>query len=119
MTTSTNGHTLAADAVVQINDLKIYYPTDEGVVRAVDGVDFEIKTGAKTLGVVGESGCGKSTVGRAILNIIDKPGRVEEGEILWRLPDGREIDITTLDPNSRLMRAIRGAGHCPSSSRSR
>ena len=109
MTTATNGSRLAEDAVIQINDLKIYYPTDEGVVRAVDGVDFEIKQG-ETLGVVGESGCGKSTVGRAVLNIIDKPGRVEEGEILWRLPDDREIDITTLDPNSRLMRAIRGAG---------
>lgn len=108
MTTPANDR-LSADAVIRINDLKIYYPTDEGVVRAVDGVNFEIKKG-ETLGVVGESGCGKSTVGRAVLNIIDKPGRVEEGDILWRLPDGREIDIASLDSNSRLMRAIRGAG---------
>lgn len=108
MTTETNGR-LSEDAIIQLNDLKIYYPTDEGVVRAVDGVDFEIKPG-ETLGVVGESGCGKSTVGRAILNIIDKPGRVESGEVLWRLPDGQEIDITKLDANSRLMRTIRGAG---------
>ena len=108
MTTPANDR-LSDDAVIRINDLKIYYPTDEGVVRAVDGVDFEIKKG-ETLGVVGESGCGKSTVGRAVLNIIDKPGRVEEGDILWRLPDGREIDIASLDSNSRLMRAIRGAG---------
>ena len=108
MTTPANDR-LSADAVIRINDLKIYYPTDEGMVRAVDGVDFEIKKG-ETLGVVGESGCGKSTVGRAVLNIIDKPGRVEAGDILWRLPDGREIDIASLDSNSRLMRAIRGAG---------
>lgn len=110
MTTPANDR-LSDDAVIRINGLKIYYPTDEGVVRAVDGVDFEIKKG-ETLGVVGESGCGKSTVGRAVLNIIDKPGRVEEGDILWRLPDpdGREIDIASLDSNSRLMRSIRGAG---------
>ena len=108
MTTETNGK-LAQDAIIQVEGLKIYYPTDEGVVRAVDGVDFELKTG-ETLGVVGESGCGKSTVGRAILNILDKPGHVEAGGVFWRLPDGREIDLTKLDANSRLMRAVRGAG---------
>jgi peptide/nickel transport system ATP-binding protein len=108
MTTDTNVR-LAEDTIIDVNNLKIHYPTDEGVVRAVDGVDFTLNKG-ETLGIVGESGCGKSTVGRAILNIIDKPGIVEDGEILWRLPDGREIDITKLDANSRLMRAIRGAG---------
>jgi len=108
MTTDTNVR-LAENAIIDVKNLKIHYPTDEGLVRAVDGVDFTLNKG-ETLGVVGESGCGKSTVGRAILNIIDKPGRVEDGEILWRLPDGREIDITKLDANSRLMRAIRGAG---------
>ena len=108
MTTDTNIR-LAEDEIIDVKNLKIHYPTDEGVVRAVDGVDFTLKKG-ETLGVVGESGCGKSTIGRAILNIIDKPGRIEDGEILWRLPDGREIDLTKLDANSRLMRAIRGAG---------
>jgi peptide/nickel transport system ATP-binding protein len=108
MTTDTNVR-LAEDEIIDVKNLKIHYPTDEGVVRAVDGVDFTLNKG-ETLGIVGESGCGKSTVGRAILNIIDKPGIVEDGEILWRLPDGREIDITKLDANSRLMRAIRGAG---------
>jgi peptide/nickel transport system ATP-binding protein len=108
MTTDTNVR-LAEDTIIDVKNLKIHYPTDEGVVRAVDGVDFTLNKG-ETLGIVGESGCGKSTVGRAILNIIDKPGIVEDGEILWRLPDGREIDITKLDANSRLMRAIRGAG---------
>jgi len=108
MTTDTNVR-LAEDEIIDVKNLKIHYPTDEGVVRAVDGVYFTLNKG-ETLGIVGESGCGKSTVGRAILNIIDKPGIVEDGEILWRLPDGREIDITKLDANSRLMRAIRGAG---------
>jgi len=108
MTTTETG-LLPAESVIKVNDLKIYYPTDEGVVRAVDGVDFELKAG-ETLGVVGESGCGKSTVGRAILNIIDKPGLIEGGEILWRLPDDRVIDIAKMDANSRMMRSIRGAG---------
>ena len=93
---TTNGSpNLAADEVINVNGLKIYYPTDEGVVKAVDGVDFTIKPG-ETLGVVGESGCGKSTVGRAILNILDKPGKIEDGEITWRLPDDRVIDILSL-----------------------
>jgi len=108
MTTETNG-TLAQDSIIEISNLKIHYPTDEGVVRAVDGIDLEVKRG-ETLGIVGESGCGKSTVGRAILNIIDRPGKIEDGEILWRLPDSREIDIAKLGGDSRLMRAIRGAG---------
>ncbi|MCH2321754.1 MAG: ABC transporter ATP-binding protein [SAR202 cluster bacterium] len=108
MTTNVSPN-LAADEVISVNGLKIHYPTDEGVVKAVDGVDFKLKPG-ETLGVVGESGCGKSTVGRAILNILDKPGKIEGGEIAWRLPDDRVIDITKLDANSRMMRSIRGAG---------
>jgi ABC-type dipeptide/oligopeptide/nickel transport system ATPase component len=101
------------DVLLSIRNLKTYFPTEEGLVRAVDGVSFDVKEG-KTLGVVGESGCGKSTVGRAILRIIDKPGHIEDGEILWRTGDGnggrREIDIAKESPESRGMRSIRGNG---------
>ena len=61
--------------ILSVKDLQIYFNTDEGTVRAVDGVNFEIAQG-KTLGVVGESGCGKSTVGRALLQILDRNGRI-------------------------------------------
>ena len=52
------------DKLLSVENLKTYFPTDEGVVKAVDGVTFDIEAG-KTLGIVGESGCGKSTVGRS------------------------------------------------------
>ena len=101
------------DVLLSIRNLKTYFPTEEGLVRAVDGISFDVKEG-KTLGVVGESGCGKSTVGRAILRIIDKPGHIEDGEILWRTGDGnggrREFDIAKESPESRGMRSIRGNG---------
>ena len=73
-------------SILSVKDLQIYFNTDEGVVKAVDGVTFDIAQG-KTLGVVGESGCGKSTVGRALLQILDRNGRINGGEINWLRDD--------------------------------
>ena len=99
------------DPILSLRDVKTYFPTDEGLVKAVDGISFDVHEG-KTLGIVGESGCGKSTVGRSILQILDKPGEVVEGEILWRQAGengaGRVIDVARENPNSRTMRSIRG-----------
>ena len=72
--------------LLSVQGLKTYFPTDEGLVRAVDGLSFDVFEG-KTLGIVGESGCGKSTVGRSILQILDSPGEIVEGEILWQCID--------------------------------
>ena len=103
--------TASKETLLSVSDLKTYFPTDEGVVKAVDGISFEIKPG-QTLGVVGESGCGKSTVGRSILQILDKPGVVEDGEMLWRTESlngsGTMVDLAKEKPNGRTMRAIRG-----------
>jgi peptide/nickel transport system ATP-binding protein len=97
--------------VLSVKNLKTYFPTDEGIVQAVDGVDFDIHQG-KTLGIVGESGCGKSTVARAVLQILDKPGYIVDGQILWQRELGNgevtEVDIAQQDPNSRTMRQLRG-----------
>ncbi len=104
--TQKNNH----NKLLSVENLKIYFPTDEGVVRAVDGVSFDIGEG-DTLGIVGESGCGKSTVGRGLLNILDKPGEIVDGSIKWWMDGtGEQIDIAQQRPNSRLMRSIRGAG---------
>jgi oligopeptide/dipeptide ABC transporter ATP-binding protein len=103
------------NVLIKIENLKTYFFLDEGTVRAVDGVDMKIKR-EHTLGVVGESGCGKSVTARSILRIVPKPGRIVEGEItLHRILGGNngcmvteEVKLTDLDPRSAEIRSIRG-----------
>jgi oligopeptide/dipeptide ABC transporter ATP-binding protein len=91
----------AAGALLEVRDLRTWFHTDEGVVRAVDGVSFDLAAGS-TLGLVGESGCGKSVTALSILRLIaSPPGRIEGGEILFR---GR--DLVTLP--DRELRRVRG-----------
>jgi oligopeptide/dipeptide ABC transporter ATP-binding protein len=93
--------------LLEIKGLKVYFHTEEGVVRAVDGVDFTIEP-EKTLGVVGESGCGKSVTALSIMGLIQMPpGNIEAGQILYRR-NGNVIDLTKLDPKGPEMRSIRG-----------
>jgi len=101
--------------LLSVRNLKTYFTQDEGTVKAVDGVSFDLDPGA-TLGIVGESGCGKSITARSILRIVDRPGRIVEGQIWFRRPgaNGRAgldqmIDLATLAPDGADMRAIRGA----------
>jgi len=103
------------DTLIEINSLKTYFYLREGVVRAVDGVNFAIKRG-KTLGVVGESGCGKSVTARSIMRLVEHPGRIVEGEILYHrlTSDNSEQSVETLDlakvsPRGRTIRNIRGS----------
>jgi peptide/nickel transport system ATP-binding protein len=99
------------EPLLDVKDLRIHFFTDEGVVRAVDGVDMTIERG-KTLCLVGESGCGKSVTARAFLKIVRPPGRIVGGQVLFhhQLPGGehRTIDIAALDPKGADIRAIRG-----------
>ncbi len=77
-----------ADTLLDIRNLKTWFKTDDGMVRAVDGVDLAIERG-ETRGVVGESGCGKTVTARSVLKLIDMPpGRFEDGQILWQ---GRDL----------------------------
>ena len=97
--------------LIEVKNLKTYFPTDEGLVKAVDGVTFDVQEG-KTLGIVGESGCGKSVTARSILRIVDRPGRIVEGEILWHGSEedgsGEQMDLAQLAPNGQQIRQIRG-----------
>lgn len=88
------------ETILKVTDLKLHYFTSRGVVRALDGVSFQIGKG-ETLGLVGESGCGKTTAGLALLNMPSPPGRIVAGEILI---DG--IDIVGLS-EKELRRTIR------------
>jgi len=93
--------------LLEVRNLKIYFDTEDGVVRAVDGVTFTIDP-ERTLGVVGESGCGKSVTAKAILGLVKSPpGRIESGEILFHR-DGSIIDLVKLNPKGEEMRRIRG-----------
>ena len=103
-----------APPLLSVRDLHTQFPQEEGTVKAVDGVSFDLYPG-RTLGIVGESGCGKSMTARSILRIIDRPGRIVAGEILFRSRQASGastsgmVDLAQLDANSDEMRAIRGA----------
>ena len=88
---------MAAETLLDIRGLKTWFATDDGVVRAVDGVDLHIDRG-ETLGVVGESGCGKTVTARSVLKLIDMPpGRFEGGQILWQGRDLIPLDNAEMD----------------------
>jgi oligopeptide/dipeptide ABC transporter ATP-binding protein len=106
------------DLLIEIKNLRTYFPLDEGTVKAVDGATLDVRRG-ETLGVVGESGCGKSMIARSILRIIDPPGRIVDGQILYHrsVPNsgavaGQQtdvIDLAKVDPRGPEIRSIRGA----------
>jgi peptide/nickel transport system ATP-binding protein len=101
---------MSDDALLEIKDLKISFPLDEGDVRAVVGVNLQVRPG-EVLGVVGESGCGKTVTAQSILRIIPPPGRIEAGQILFRPPgtNGKGVvDLARLDPTGSEIRKIRG-----------
>src|ERR1700731_774618 len=112
-----------ADPILSVRDLHTHFFADEGVVRAVDGPSFDLFAG-RTLGIVGESGCGKSVTAKSILRIVERPGRIVGGQIHLRrrgglpVPSGggphrgdgpaTTIDLVKLDPGGAEIRHIRG-----------
>ncbi len=100
------------EPLLSVRDLSTHFPLDEGTVVAVDGASFDLYP-SQTLGIVGESGCGKSVTARSILGILDKPGEIVGGEIMFRYRgrNGEQEefrDLTDFDPDGSEMRAIRG-----------
>jgi peptide/nickel transport system ATP-binding protein len=101
------------NVLLEIKDLRVSFPLDEGKVRAVEGVDLTIRRG-EVLGVVGESGCGKSVTAHSILRIIPPPGRIEAGQILFHAPSQSSVngngavDLARLNPTGSEIRDIRG-----------
>ena len=91
--------------LLEIKDLRTYFHLDEGVLKAVDGVSLNIQRN-RILGIVGESGCGKSITARSILRLIPAPGQVQ-GEILFH-QNGRTVDLVKLPAHGEEIRGIRG-----------
>ncbi len=94
------------DTIIQVKDLKVNIKTDDGILTAVRGVDFEIRKG-ETLGLVGESGCGKSLTSKAILGINDKKCSAE-GEIIFDADGLGRTDLLKLKPRGDEIRSVRG-----------
>ncbi|MBK9609814.1 MAG: ABC transporter ATP-binding protein [Betaproteobacteria bacterium] len=93
--------------LLSVRNLRTSFFQDEGTTKAVDGASFDVSPG-KTLGIVGESGCGKSVTAQSILRIVDRPGRIVGGEILLTREDGSQTDLVKLEASGAEMRSIRG-----------
>jgi len=97
----------STSSVLEVKDLEVHFFTDTGVVRAVNGVSYEIER-ERTLGVVGESGCGKTVTALAVMGLLPMPaGRIVGGSILYRCKNG-VMNLAGLPQKGRAMRSIRG-----------
>ena len=102
------------DKLLSVKDLKLHYFTSKGVVRALDGVSFDLAPG-ETLGLVGESGCGKTTTGVALLNMPSPPGRIVSGSIMLdnaEIVGMRDRELRTQVRWSRISMVFQGAMNC-------
>jgi oligopeptide/dipeptide ABC transporter ATP-binding protein len=109
-----NGKDKPGQPLLIVNDLRTYFFTRDGTVKAVDGVDFTLRSG-EIRGIVGESGCGKSMTAMSILRLVDKPGKIVSGQVLYRGEDllkksrremsalrGKQISVIFQEPKSSL-----------------
>ncbi len=96
------------DPVLEVTDLKTYFYMEQGVVKAIDGVSFEVGRGG-SLGIVGESGCGKSVTTLSVMRLVPRPhGKIVNGKIRYYRSNAGPTDITALDPRGEEIRSLRG-----------
>ena len=103
---------IETEPLLSIRNLRTIFDLDEGSVKAVDGVSFDVFP-QRVLGIVGESGCGKSVTIKSILRLIEPPGKISEGEIWFHLENQKKgrsnrLDLAQLDSKGKKMRSIRG-----------
>ena len=96
----------AEPPLLEVQDLKTYFFVEEGILKAVDGVSFTVNP-RETLGLIGESGSGKSVTAASVMRIVPSPGKLVEGQILLH-SDGEIIDLAQLNPSGSEIRSIRG-----------
>jgi oligopeptide/dipeptide ABC transporter ATP-binding protein len=92
---------------LEVSNLKTYFFLDEGILKAVDGVNLSVAD-QETVGVIGESGCGKSVMGRSLLRLVVPPGEIVKGTALLRRKNDHVADIFALEPDSDELRSVRG-----------
>ncbi|MEJ2513512.1 MAG: ATP-binding cassette domain-containing protein, partial [Anaerolineales bacterium] len=85
-----------ANTILQVNNLKTYFFVEDGLVKAVDGIDFYVESG-EVLGLVGESGCGKTVPSLSVIGLVGEPGKVVEGEVLFEGKDLLKLPIADLE----------------------
>lgn len=93
--------------ILDVKNLNVQFFYDEGIVKAVNCVNYQLKEGS-SIGIVGESGCGKTVSTYAILNILSSAGKIVEGNIEYTYKDGSVVDLSKLKPDSKKMRSVRG-----------
>ncbi|MBI5304452.1 MAG: ABC transporter ATP-binding protein [Chloroflexi bacterium] len=93
--------------ILRVRNLRTHFKLDEGTLKAIDGVDFDIQK-KKTLGMIGESGCGKSVTAFSIMRTVLPPGKIVDGTLEFRPANGEVIDLAKLDPFGQTIRSIRG-----------
>lgn len=92
---------------LEVQNLKTYFFLDEGIVKAVDGVNITIAD-QETIGIIGESGCGKSVMAQSLLRLITPPGEIIKGTAILHRKNDSTVDIFALEPNAKELRSIRG-----------
>ncbi len=103
-----------SEPLLEIKDLRVDFEVRDGTIHGVDGVTYTVNLG-ETLGVIGESGCGKSVTAKAAMQMVAKPGKITQGEILYHRRSkfdpskpAEVVNITKLDPDGETIRTIRG-----------
>lgn len=104
---NSRGETVEKDLILDVKDLKVKFYTDEGVVNAVNGVDFKLLE-AGSIGILGESGCGKTVTAYSILQILARTAKITSGQINFKKRDNTIQDLTKLDPDGKEICKVRG-----------
>lgn len=95
------------NTLIEVHNLKVHFNTDEGTIEALRDISFTVNRG-ETVAIVGESGCGKSVMARALLQIVPSPGQIKDGQVIYHR-NGQAIELTKLPPKGPEIRDIRGA----------